>query len=589
MKIPRTIIAALFLVALLVHPAAAGDDRPLFETWKTRLARIRDVLEPPGDTEWFVIDLPHIVPLALGKNIRILQARGNERIARAALREAQAVYDPQLLLSFRYAVSRVFKREETVLEWKKNTTAAPFDPDPVYLLLPKHSPVAYLKYDKERKEGYYERTVVASEQVPDVPDESKRYQAAVAQHLPWGLDLGVSLEVLDRDSYWENNRDSWGPYERPWRSILIENLTVPLPWMRGFGPDHDADHRIRQAGLEEEIARWEVAVLENSTLLEVESVYWDLVSSVRALDALMRHGDHVDGLIRRTRALYEERMATEYDLAQVEAASARFRQQEQQAAQTFLVHSNRLAELLDAGTHRLFIPVEEDLRFEGSPAPLFEEGPAANMEGHPELMRQALIIQSTRLLEKHREVDARPDLALHQTLIFGQGASMFGFEQVGASIEKVFTRPDRVRHMVRLAYRYPLLNRRANAELDRSRLQTEREQVLLASLKNRLSREIRDALVGLSSTRARIDIARRNLDLARLAFEKALAYQRTREVPEYEVVIKSEALLGAELRWAQAWIENRKAETLLLGALGTLEERRIGGPAAARDVEAFRP
>ena len=315
------------------------------------------------------------------------------------------------MLSFEDAKTEVFRREVEALEWKKNTTSTSYDSDPVYIVLPEHSPVAYLKYDKERKEGYYLRTVTASEQEPNIADKSASYRLAVEQHIPWGPKLDASLRVIDQDPYWENSSRSWGPYERPWRSILIENLAIPLPWTRGFGPYQDADYEIKNAGLEEEIAQWEVRILENETLLEVESVYWDLVSSLRTLSALIRHGDHVDFLIQRTRALYEDQMATEYDLAQVEAASARTGQREQQAMETFLVTSNQLGELLDAGKDRLFLPVEDALGPEGTPPPLAEEGAAADMEAHPELMRQALMIQSARLLEKNREVNARPDLA----------------------------------------------------------------------------------------------------------------------------------------------------------------------------------
>jgi len=606
----RIISSAALLLAALVPPAtaveamegrpgstgASGTDVPAFGnpppasgTREALLAHLRKGLRPQEGAEWFEITLPGIYPLALGKNIRLLQARGQEDTARAALREAEDRYDPRLMISFEYARTDVFNREEKAMEWKQNTTPAPFDPDPVYIVLPEHSPVAYLKYDQERKEGYYLRTVTASEQTPDIPDESRSYGLALEQHIPWGPHLTASLTVFDKDTYWENSSRSWGPYERPWRSILIENLTIPLPGAKGFGPHHDADYRIKKAGLDGDIARWEVRILENHTLLEVESVYWDLVAGLRTLSALIQHGEYVDFLIRRTRALYEDRMATEYDLAQVEAASARFRQREQQVMQTVLTHSNRLGELLDAGKDRLFLPIQDVFGPKESPAPLAEEGAAADLEGNPELMRQALMIQSARLLERHQEVEARPDLALHQTLIFGQGMSVYGFAHVSDSVQKVFTRPDRVRQMVRLAYRYPFGNRRANADLDQSRLLTEREEVLLASLKNRLSREVRDALAALSSTRARIHIALRNLDLARQALDRALAYQKTREVTEYEVVIQSEVLLDAELRWVQAGIENRKAETLLLGALGTLADRHAGRQAGPLESEAFGP
>ncbi|MFH1491230.1 MAG: TolC family protein [Pseudomonadota bacterium] len=529
---------------------------------------------PKKEINWVEVPLRTAAKKALDRNIAILQAHGYKKIAEEAIQEAEALFDPLLTFSYNYAQTRVFSREEKVKQWKKNTTPYLNDPDPVYIDLPETSPVAYLKYDKERKEGYYEREVMASEKIPDVPDESKTYRVAVNQGIAWGLDLDMALQAQERESYWENNPESWGPYERPWRSIFVENLSIPLPWTKGFGPLNFRDFQVKKAGLEDNVAFWEVQILKNSTLLSVEFAYWDLVASVRTLSALINHRKVIDFLLRRTQALYDDRMATEYDLAQVKAERARSREREQLAKHGFMLFSNRLGELLDGGEDQVFLPVGYASQLNEEAQPLPEEGSAKNIDKNPELMKQAIMIQSARLLEEHRQVNARPDLKFHQTLTLGQGVSLFGFDSFYDSIGQVFAGPDRIRQIYALTYRYPLLNRADESALEQARLNRERDLVLLDFIKNRIFREVQDALVGLSSTRARIGITRRSLDLARLAYEKAAEHQETRDVTEYEVVIKSADQLDAELAFIQARIENRKTQARFLAALGKLAEHQ---------------
>jgi len=553
-----------------------GSGRAI-ETLKTVTAFLEsgdsEVMTPSKKgIKWIEVDIRTAAKTALEKNIGILQAEGYKKIAEAAVQKAKALFDPTMTFSYQYVHDKVFKREVTVKQWKKNTTTLGNDPAPVYIVLPETSPVAYIKYNKERKEGYYEREIEASEKIPDAADESKTYSTALNTNIPWGPDLGISLQAQDRESYWENNRNSWGAYERPWRSVFIENLSIPLPGAKAFGPYNFEGYQVKNADLQDEGAYWEVQILCNTTLLAVELAYWDLVASFRTLSAHIKHREVIDFLLQRTQALSDDRMATEYDLAQVKAELARSGDREQQAKHLFIRFSNRLNELLDAEEDQIFLPVGYASRLAEENAPLPEEEAARDIEENPELMRQAIMVQSARLLEEHRQVKTRPDLMFHQTLTFGQARSVFGFDNVYESLEKVFSRPDRIRQIYSLTYRYPFLNRAADSALEQARLNREKELVLLDFLRNRIFREVQDALVGLSSSRARIGITRRSLDLARLAYEKATEQQEARVVTEYEVVIKSADQLEAELEFIRARIENRKAEARLLAALGNLTE-----------------
>lgn len=547
---------------------------------------------PPifNEKKWKKLDLITAAKKAMKRNIAILQAHGYKKIAEAAFQKAIAIFDPIFTLSFNYYQNKVFTREENVKQWKKNTTSYLNDPNPVYIDLPETSPVAYIKYDKERKRGYYDREVMASEKIPYIPDQTRTYRAAVNNNVPWGANIELSLQVQEIESYWEISRDIWGSYERPWRSSIFESISMPFPWSKGFGPYSFPDYQVKKAGYENQATYWGIQILFNDTLLAVEFTYWNLLESIQTLMAIIKHRETIDHLLRRTQSLYDDRMATEYDLAQVKAQLSRSKEREQGAKHRFILFSNRLNELLDADENLIYIPLEKTGTDANELSSILKEDSLINIKENPELMRQAIMIQSARLLEKHKNLQKRPAIKLVQTLSLDQTTSIFGFRSAYDSFKNVFSNPDRIRQIYSLIARYPYLNRAAESAFEKARLKSERELVLMESVKKQILREIQDSVVGLSSSKHRINITCRSLELARLAYKKATAYQETRDVSEYEIVIKSSEMLNAELAFIKSRIENKKVKARLLGSLGKLTEhyskkRLISNPALEeRDI-----
>ncbi|MGH9198464.1 MAG: hypothetical protein ACRD1T_22370, partial [Acidimicrobiia bacterium] len=272
---------------------------------------------------------------ALRKNLSIHSSHVLEDIAKAALLEAEAVFDPVLLLSFAYDHSETFDREETDLRFRRGTTqSAPGLPgrnilestDPVDTRNPQ------AEFDTPRREVFSPTTVVASQAPLTGPTESFTYEVSLFQQLPWGADLTLAYQALDQDTFFINNPVlfsgnrsdlvSFGSYDRPWVSSLLTRLTLPVPGSKDFGPYADQEVAIKLADLGKERAFWDVESIINTTLLEVDLGYWDLVNRLLGLRVTIENREGVERLLAQTERLFELQEATNYDKAQIEAELA---------------------------------------------------------------------------------------------------------------------------------------------------------------------------------------------------------------------------------------------------------------------------
>jgi outer membrane protein TolC len=93
------------------------------------------------------------------------------------------------------------------------------------------------------------------------------------------------------------------------------------------------------------------------------------------------------------------------------------------------------------------------------------------------------------------------------------------------------------------------------------------------SVKNRLVTAFEQARINLNSARQRIEITRRNRDLAGKVYERALRFQRSRKVTEFEIIERLRSLLSAKNDHIEALIAAKKAESTLLASVGLLSER----------------
>jgi len=544
------------------------DEKTTADNVKTLLSASKILSAVPGEKNWIEIDLQTVALKALEKNLSIMRSTLGKEISEFAIEEARALFDPLLTFSITYSGTNYYERKEQDQKWKKSSDAndrVTFDPP---------SPVEYLQFDQPRPEGYYQTTVTASEEPVTGPDTdtSTTYGISMFQHIPWGSDLILSLTTVDKESYWVNDDMSSGSYDRPWKSTISETLTIPLPWCRNFGRFAPNDVQLRLSRLSDEQTYWNVKAVINDTLLQTDIAYWTLVSAVMNLNAVNSHQKKIESLLNNTQALYDEMMATEYDLSQVKLEISTVRERRQTAANRVILASNVLVQLMDADKNSVFLPTGYKSLLEGKTEDFAEGDFAKDIQDNPELKRQSFRIKIAELSLNQSRIQARPNLNLTQTLSFTQASSSYGLDSSWDSLSEVFASPDLIRQNYSMNYRYPLFNRSVKSTFEIAQINKELEEVIQDNIKNQINREINNAQAALAAAQARLKITENNLKLAQLAYDKAVDMQKDREISEYEIVNKSSDLLDAELAFIQARIEQKKAEARLMAALGRLPE-----------------
>ncbi|MGH8611957.1 MAG: TolC family protein [Gammaproteobacteria bacterium] len=521
---------------------------------------------------------------ALRKNLSIHSSRVLEDIAKAALLEAEAVFDPVLLLSFAYDHSETFDREETDLRFRRPTTQnAPDLPgrnileptDPVDTRNPR------AEFDASRSGGFSPTTVIASRAPVTGPTESFTYEATLFQQLPWGADLTLAYQALDQDRFFVNNPlaieslgsaenlVSFGSYDRPWVSSLLTRLTLPVPGSKDFGPYADQEVAIKLADLGKERAFWDVESIINATLLEVDLGYWDLVNRLLGLRVTIENREGVERLLAQTERLFELQEATNYDKAQIEAEVARVQGEEERAWDAYRVASNALVRLLDLQEDRVILPAGySHALVELFPIPQ-EDAIAWGSTDNPDKAAASVDLRAARIEQQRRAVRVRPDINLVAEAVFRQSNRFFGYDSLGGSIDNVVD-PDNVAQTYRLEYLYPWGNRVVKARLAQAQAVRTRQSLVLRATDNGIYRDLNNALVALASANERVAITDRNVQLAEIAYQKALQQQQLRVVTEYEVVEQNKRLLTARLGRIQAQTDRKRAEAGVLAALGII-------------------
>lgn len=521
---------------------------------------------------------------ALRKNLSIQRSQVAERIAKAALVEAQAVFDPVVLLSFRYDRSETFTRIEQGQRLRRSTTsAAPgFEGRSVIPVDdPRDTTGTVIVFDQPRTQGSASREVAASIAPITGPTEAFNYEVALEQQLPWGARLELLYRAIDQDTFFIDNAPlltdnpnpplelvNFGSFERPWVSSLLTRLALPLPGSREFGRYAEQEVGIYQARFDKERAFWEVETAINDTLLEVDLAYWDLIRALLSLHATTENRALVERRLEVAKRRFELREATNYDVAQVQDEQARVRGEEERAWNNYVLASDALVQLLDLPATDVLLPKG----YQDVLQRVFIDPGEKTIASNPARLAATVDVQQARLDEATSRVRKRPDIKVLAEAEFSQRNSVFGYESFAESLGNVAD-PDVITQAYSIDYLYPWGNRAVKAAFRQAEAQRQRQQFLLQETENRLGRQLRDALVELASATERVSITTRNVQLASLAYEKAVSEEQARTVREVEVVAQSVQLLNAQLQSIQALAERKQAEAQVLAAIGVLGHR----------------
>ena len=505
---------------------------------------------------------------AIVKNLSVKRGSISQKIANQALLEAKSVFDPVFSLSLNTSKTRDFERTEHPDKFKKGSQLVGGNHQ---VIMPENSPVSYLQYNAERPEGYYETTVKASEKSNIDPDVSTSLSADLYQKLPWGNVLSVNWTTNYKDNKWVENDDvigkaTVGRYARPWTMSASAGVSLPLPFTNGFG-ENNADHTaINTARLSNRIALWNVRLIINNTLLQVDHAYWDIINTVQQLYNTTKIRKLAADLLKRTNRMYKLREITSADKAQVEAQYESIKATEEEAFKNYVTVSNSLHRLLDLDENVILTPVGySGLLEEAFVEP--EDSDAAL--DNPEYLMASLYVDTARLNHGFYENQTKPTLGVTGSIKGSQSNAVFGFNDYGDSFQHIFD-PDQVVLSAGVAFSRPVFNDAAQAALFQANKDIRRQSLLRRQVSANLKTIFNTAKASLRSAEESIKIAKRNKKLAKSIYERALRFQKIRKVTEYEVTEKLISLLNAENAYVQAKTSCKKAESQLLASVGML-------------------
>lgn len=594
---PKTVVKNPVQEIALTDQADLENERRIHAVIKREISTEKEVAGRFVGKRITEIDQWETAFLALRKNLSIRRGHIAEQIAKQALLEAQAVFDPVLTLSVAYDHSETFTREERDLRFRRGT-----GPDRILEGDPDDPRGTQVEFNQARPEGFSPSDIVASQAPITGPTERLTYDVSLFQQLPWGARLFLTYEAIDQKrfftnfpAFFRNNPNpqpgfvAFGSYDRPWISSLLATLVLPVPSSRNFGPYADQEVAIKLQDLGKDRAYWVVEDIINTTLRDVDITYWDLVNSLLSLQITLNNRQQVGTLLEKILELYNLEEVTTYDKAQAEAELARIQGEEERAWNNYVLASDALVRLLDKEADGLLLPVgfTRALKTSFPPAPLrLEELTAAGPVDNPVRIANLVDVQAARIEQRRRAVRTRPDVTFTADVAVQQSNSRFGYESFEDSVANL-VEPDSIQQTYSLTYLYPWGNRAVKAQHAAAKAATERQGLLLRQTDNRIIRDINNAWAALRSADSRIEITARNVQLAKTAYDRALQQQAERAVTEYELVLQSGRLLTAEQNHILAQTRRKRAEARLLAALGRLP-RVYAERIAQTDLDRYR-
>ncbi len=549
---------------------------------------------------------------ALSRNLGLLRGRIASKISAAVLDEARAVFDPVLTASANYSSSLTYQRLAYASKHKRatevvdstaadntdsggNACDAPADnadaddTNCYRVVFGEDSTIAYIQYDQLRPQGHENTKVTASEASTTGKTKTYTLATSIAQQLPWGPSLTLAYDAVYKDTKFTNNSEasgleSFGDYNRPWISNFSLGLSLPLPFTRNFGAFNGTDMALRLSEIDRQVAAWQVQILVNDTLRDVELAFWNLVGQAKALETARRNLETTEKLVSRTERLFALKRLTRYDHAQVVSQRPRAAADWEQALSAYVAAANRLAQLLGSEGRVLYLPVAYSDTLERLTVPAQDLD--SLRRSHPQLLQNALSLRRAELQIDAATVALRPDLALSYDATVGQSNSVFGYRYWWYSATDL-EQPDTTTQTASLVYSHAFGRRSDRAGHDAARYRLERLRAQREITDNGLLQEVRDALTSVESARRSIALAQQRQELAGQIYAAASRLQERRQVTEYEITQQLNGLLAAETALVQAQIDGKRGETRLLAALGVLA-RVYGQRTALTDFDRSR-
>lgn len=533
-------------------------------------------MKTPGisDRKFSYLSQERAIASAMRLNLPLRVSRDNQAIADEVIAEAEAVFDPRLLVSWGYQEFETYGRTVTgSVVLRKYTPIVTQALDIIPTDQPQISAIGFRWQVEE--ETVVKEIEVSAEQL-NGPERERQYSIGIDQQLPWGPSVGLTLLTTDKEVYYNGRGGSYGA---SWASSLSLNIDTPLPGAQGFGSHAQQDTALKLAREHSAKAVWEVKLAVNTILLEVDTAFWNLVEALESLSVAEQTLAMVAEQARRSERMFEAGRINNYSKALVDAEHARARAEQEAARRNYVIASNALALLTDSEASvfqdYVFLPYGFSDTLSGIMSFRSQEAVAAALVSRPELHLTAADIRIGEINAAFARTEARPNVDLSADYQVAQNGSVYGYKSYFESVGSVMD-PDWRTYGYGLRYRYPLLNRAATARINNADTNIKTQQLTQEEKQLLVRQDVYESMAFLHNAEQVMALSMTRLGHARKAYER-LNKRRNNGggVREDELIDSLRRFNEAKLEVVRQKINRKRAESAMLHAQGMMEKRYV--------------
>lgn len=387
------------------------------------------------------------------------------------------------------------------------------------------------------------------------------------------LSSGATASAGFTNLWSRNNLDT--PLSRFARPQLSVSLSQPI--LKGFGKEvTEKEITVAGYGKEASFLTWRSDAI--ATVAAVRDAYFTLAKARENLETRKASLAAARELHSGNRARVRSGVLAEVELLDSDFGVSGREEDLLAAEKEVRDASDALSVLIQFGTGSELVPV--------GPIPVEpvavseDQAIEAAMESHPGL-------QSARVDLRAREFEARiARNGLLPALSVTGAAGVEGLDREYGSALDELSSADSPFWSVGFAFSYPIGNRAAEADLAASRLRERQTEIRVRSLEESIRLDVRGAFRALETSRLRIDVARKGVDLGEARLSSFAKRARVGLATTKDVLDAESDLTASRERLAAARADYQTSLTRLWRATGELLARH-GLAVSDREIESM--
>ena len=355
----------------------------------------------------------------------------------------------------------------------------------------------------------------------------------------------------------------------PWTSTISVGASSPVPYARNFGEYGSSGAiNIKLADIGTRQADSVIAATSNQAEGQLRVLYWRLVGALAQVQVTLAQRETIADIVASTRRQYEKQLITAYDMAQAETQLENVRNQEEIAWSSYIQASDAINELLDYEVDTVMLPADYETAFSQEHSVDAGSARQTALANRQELKISQAGIDSSEVLVKFRENQMRPEFSIVASAFASQSDVAYGYEEWEDSILQVFN-PDNTDYFVGIKFRLPFGKQAEKSALSQARITLTQAGDVHAQTELTITQEVNTSLASFLSARSQRDLARQQMDLAELAYQKIQRLKALGLASQFEllqtlndILTARSAYIGAAVAYHQAHATVKTAEGL---------------------------